>query len=71
MPLLYNSSKDILFQEKYRQMTIGAAETVLGFFGFDRTAYSNLKGNNGRRRKKSYEEELREQTTRDIEAEIL
>ena len=52
-------------------MTIGAAETVLGFFGFDRTAYSNLKGNNGRRRKKSYEEELREQTTRDIEAEIL
>jgi hypothetical protein len=32
-------------------MTIGAAETVLGFFGFDRTTYSNLKGNNGRRRK--------------------
>ena len=52
-------------------MTLDVAETVLGFFGFDRTAYGNLKGNNGRRRKKSYEEELREQTTRDIETEML
>ena len=33
-------------------MTLDAAETVLGFFGFNRTAYSNLKNNNdGRRRK--------------------
>jgi hypothetical protein len=34
-------------EEKYKEMTLDAAETVLGFFGFDRTAYSNLK-NNGR-----------------------
>jgi hypothetical protein len=39
-----------------------------GFFGFDRSAYSNVK--NGRRRKKWYEE-LREQRTRDIETEML
>jgi hypothetical protein len=36
-------------------MTLDAAETVLGFFGFDRTAYSNIKG-----RRKWYEE-LKEQ----------
>jgi hypothetical protein len=54
-------------------MTLDAAETVLGFFGFDRTAYSNPKRNNGRRRRKWqwYEEELREQRTRDIETEML
>jgi hypothetical protein len=39
-------------REKYREMTLDAAETVLGFFGFDRTIYSNPKRNNdGRRRK--------------------
>jgi hypothetical protein len=38
--------------EKDKEMTLDAAETVLGFFGFNRTAYSNLKNNNdGRRRK--------------------
>jgi hypothetical protein len=30
---------------------IDAAETVLGFIGFDRTAYSNLKRNNDGRKK--------------------
>jgi hypothetical protein len=53
-------------KEKYKEMILDAAETVLGFFGFDRTAYSNL---NGRRRK--WYEELREQRTRDIETEML
>ncbi len=36
-------------KEKYREMILDAAETVLGYFGFDRTAYSNLKRYNGRR----------------------
>jgi len=49
-------------------MILDAAETVLGFFGFDRSAYSNLKGNNGRKR---WYEELREQRARDIQAETL
>ena len=49
-------------------MTLDAAETVLGFFGFDMTIYGNLKRNS--RRKKWYEE-LREQGTRDIETEML
>jgi DNA polymerase elongation subunit (family B) len=53
-------------KEKYKEMTLDAAETVLGFFGFDRTAHGNLK--NGR---KKWYEELREQRTTDIETEIL
>jgi hypothetical protein len=53
-------------------MVLDAAETVLGFFGFDRTIYSNLKRSNGARRKKwRWYEELREQRTRDIETEML
>jgi len=27
-------------KEKYREMTLDDAETVLGFFGFDRTTHS-------------------------------
>jgi hypothetical protein len=49
-------------------MTLDAAETVLGFFGFDRTAYSNLKRNNGR---KKWYEELREHRVKDIKTEML
>jgi hypothetical protein len=51
-------------------MTLDAAETVLGFFGFDRTAYSSLKINNGRRKWRWYEE-LREQRARDMETEMI
>ncbi len=54
-------------KEKYKEMILDAAETVLGFFGFDRTVYSN---NKTVRRKKWYEE-LREQRVRDIETEML
>jgi len=46
--------------EKYKEIILDAAETVLGFFGFDMAAYSNLK--KGRRK---WYEELREQRTRD------
>ena len=48
-------------------MTLDAAETILGFFGFDRSVYSNIK--KGRRRK--WYEELTEQRTRDIETEMI
>jgi len=51
-------------------MILDAAETILGFFGFDRTVYSNLKRNNMKRKWRWYEE-LREQRTRDIETEVL
>jgi DNA polymerase elongation subunit (family B) len=53
-------------REKYKEMILDAAETVLGFFGFNRSIYSNLK--KGRRR---WFEEFREQRARDIESEML
>ncbi|MFL6404271.1 MAG: hypothetical protein ACJ71M_12425 [Nitrososphaeraceae archaeon] len=48
-----------------------AAETVLGFFGFDRSAYSSFKRNNAERKKWRWYEELREQRVRDVETEML
>ena len=53
-------------KEKYKEMILDAAETVLGFFGFNRSTYSNIK--KGRRK---WFEELREQRARDIETEML
>ena len=53
--------------EKYREMILDAAETVLGFFGFDRTAYSDIK----KGRRKRWYEEIREQRARDIETERI
>jgi DNA polymerase elongation subunit (family B) len=55
-------------KEKYKEMILDTAETVLGFFGFDRGVYSSFKKNNGR---KKWYEELREQRERDIETEML
>jgi hypothetical protein len=49
-----------------KEMILDAAETVLGFFGFYRTAYSNIKKGRGK-----WFEELKEQRTRDIEAEMI
>jgi hypothetical protein len=54
-------------KEKYKEMILDATETVLGYFGFNRTAYSNIK----KGRSKKWYEELREQRTRDIEAEMI
>jgi hypothetical protein len=51
-------------KEKYKEMAIDAADTVLGFFGFDRTGYSNIK-----KGKRKWFEKLREQRARDIETE--
>jgi DNA polymerase-2 len=53
-------------KEKYKEMVLDAAETVLGFFGFDRSPYSNLE--KGRKR---WYEELREQRARDVETECI
>jgi hypothetical protein len=54
-------------KEKYREMILDAAETVLGFFGFDRTVCGNIKKKKGRRK---WYEELREERTKDIQAEM-
>ena len=50
-------------------MILDAAETVLGFFGFDRAVYSsNIKRKKGRRK---WYDELREERTRDIQTETM
>ncbi|HZC20434.1 MAG TPA: DNA polymerase domain-containing protein [Nitrososphaeraceae archaeon] len=55
-------------KEKYREMVLDAAETILGFFGFDRTVYSsNTRNKKGRRK---WYDELREERTRDIQTEM-
>ena len=66
-----NAQADFLSQydkEKYREMILDAAETVLGLFGFDRTVYSNGKQKKGRRK---WYDELREERTRDIQTETI
>jgi hypothetical protein len=50
-------------REKYHEMLLGAAESILGYFGFDRTVYGDRKKN----RKWWYE--LREDRRKDIETE--
>jgi DNA polymerase elongation subunit (family B) len=54
-------------KEKYKEMILDAAETVLGLFGFDRSGYSNNK----KIRRKNWYEELKEQRAREIETEML
>jgi hypothetical protein len=54
-----------LTRKRKRMMTLDAAETVLGFFGFDRTVYDNFKRNNERSKWRWYEE-LKEQRVRDM-----
>jgi DNA polymerase elongation subunit (family B) len=52
-------------KEKYREMFLEAAETVLGYFGFDRTLY----GVTSRSKNRRWWHQLREQRQRDIDIE--
>jgi hypothetical protein len=56
-------------KDKYREMILDAAETVLGYFGFDRTVYgTNLK--NDIKIKMKWYDELQGERTKDIHAEM-
>jgi DNA polymerase elongation subunit (family B) len=56
-------------KEKYRDLLLDAAETVLGYFGFDGSVYkSENKGIRSSKQKKWWEE-LREERIKDVEAE--
>lgn len=61
------SSLDYYDKEKYREMVLDAADTVLGSFGFDRTVYGNFKKKKGRK----WYEDLRDERTKDIETEMM
>ena len=53
-------------KDKYREMILDAAETVLKFLGFDRTVYENTRNN---RKKKKWYEELHKERINDIQVE--
>ena len=56
-------------KEKYREIILDAAETVLGYFGFDRAVYGNKK--NTAKRKWWWLEELRQEREKDIRIEMM
>jgi DNA polymerase elongation subunit (family B) len=55
-------------KDKYREMVLDATETVLGYFGFNRTVYENPRNN---RKKKKWYDELHEERTRDVRTEMM
>lgn len=55
-------------KEKYSEMVVDAAETVLGYFGFDRTVYGNKK--NIGTRKWRWLQELKQEREKDIRTEM-
>jgi DNA polymerase-2 len=56
-------------KEKYKEMLLDAAETILGYFGFDRNLYGNKK--NIGPRKWRWLQELRQERENDIRTEII
>ena len=54
-------------KDKYREMILDAADTVLGYFGFDRSVYETPRKNG----KRKWYEEMHEERTKDIQAEML
>jgi DNA polymerase elongation subunit (family B) len=56
-------------KEKYKEMILDAAETVLGYFGFDRTVYGDKR--NAGPRKWKWVQELNRERERDIKTETM
>jgi DNA polymerase elongation subunit (family B) len=65
----YENEKLDYDKEKYREMILDAAETVLGYFGFDRTIYGIKKST--ATRKWRWLEELRQEREKDIKVETM
>lgn len=69
----YYSSLDIVtsyYKEKYRDLLLDAAETVLGYFGFDGSVYRRSENRGIRSSKqKKWWNELREERIKDVETE--
>ncbi|MGA7898168.1 MAG: hypothetical protein WCA39_04825 [Nitrososphaeraceae archaeon] len=66
----YYSSLDIVtsyYKEKYRDLLLDAAETVLGYFGFDGSVYRRSENRGIRSSKqKKWWNELREERIKDV-----
>ena len=67
MPVeLIEGGREQYDKEKYREMLLEAAETVLGYFGFDR----RLFGVTSRSKNRKWWHQLREQRQKDIDTEL-
>jgi hypothetical protein len=55
-------------KEKYREMILDAAQSVLGYFGFDRTDYGDERDTASK--KWRWLQEVRQQRERDIKIEM-
>ena len=67
MPLDLISEDFDYDKEKYRDMLLEAAETILGYFGFDRAIY----GDAIRKKNRKWWYELKEERRKDIETERI
>jgi DNA polymerase elongation subunit (family B) len=64
-----NTATLIYDKEKYREMILDGAETVLGYFGFDKTIYGNNK--NTTTRKWNWLQDLKQEREKDIQIETM
>ena len=64
--LIYENGDFEYDKEKYRDMLLEAAETVLPIFGFDRTAYGDAP-----KKYKKWWQRLNEERTRDMDTETI
>ena len=65
IPLELISDEHDYDKEKYREMLLEAAETILSYFGFDRTIY----GDTIKKKNKKWWYELGQERRKDIETE--
>jgi DNA polymerase elongation subunit (family B) len=63
MPLDLISEEHNYDKQKYREMLLEATESILGYFGFDRTVYGD------RKKDRKWWYELRQERRKDIENE--
>jgi DNA polymerase elongation subunit (family B) len=65
-PVEFIAGRDQVYdKEKYREILLGAAETVLGYFSFDRTLYGDTSHSKNRK----WWHQLRDQRQKDIDIE--
>ena len=72
VPVLEHEKEDTVTsydKEKYRELLLDAAETVLGYFGFNANIYSRSGNSEKNNKQRKWWDELREERRKDIEAE--
>jgi DNA polymerase elongation subunit (family B) len=68
IPLNLVSEEHHYDKEKYREMLLETAETVLGYFGFDTTIYDTKSI---KKKNRKWRDELKQERMRDIQIEKI